>query len=183
MWISITPIPYSFGIKLIRFYSLKEKCLSAPHSSNALIGDSFFSRFEWKHNDLFKIYFTEWINLGIGDDRVEHLLWRILKGGIPQHLDKLIISIGSNNINHVTPTVITSFIMKAAALLHGKVDHIYICEQFPRENMDTSSEIKQLNKLLEELCEKEGYFYIKQDEIFWRGSISIRITLYRIKCI
>ena len=41
----------------------------------------------------------DWINFGIGGDRVEHVAWRALHGSCPEEPANILLWMGSNNIN------------------------------------------------------------------------------------
>ena len=73
---SLRPKPYLQNKKIDCFLHQKDLCEKIPPLSNVLIGDSFISQMEWRHERLAKVYFNDWFNLGIGGDRVENLWWR-----------------------------------------------------------------------------------------------------------
>ena len=72
----------------------------SPTRQNCLVGDSFIERLD-RCPDLRPLSektFPNWLNLGIGGDRVQHVQWRMDHGGFPANPGKVIISCGTNNI-------------------------------------------------------------------------------------
>ena len=92
----LKPKKYTSSDKVNKALELRK--LYTHSSTCVLIGDSFISRLEWRHKILAYSYFKDWINLGIGGDKVENLLWRVKNGDFPRKSRKVFISIGTNNI-------------------------------------------------------------------------------------
>ena len=136
---------------------------------NVLIGDSFIARLEWKYKEYSDIFFQDWVNYGISGDKVQHLLWRVLNGNVLSGTNKVIISIGSNNINTDCPDIISNTIIRIAEYLKSNGSDVFICGQHPRENRDISNEIKSLNLLLYKKCQQFSFTYIPVDQLFWKN--------------
>ena len=130
-----------------------------------LLGDSFISRLEWCHKDLSKTYFKDWINLGIGGDKTENLLWRIQNGDYPKDARKVFISIGTNNIFKNDICSIANTIIKIARIIKATGSEIFICAQYPRVNKETSDEISKFNALLKSKCIKNNFRFINNENI------------------
>ena len=80
-----------------RHLSLVAKCNEAGIKENSiLIGDSHIHRLETKHEDIFKKYFPTYLNLGIGGDKTNHVIWRIKEHGIPLRINTGIVICGTN---------------------------------------------------------------------------------------
>ena len=94
----LKPKKYTSRDKVNKALELRKLCMSTHSSTCVLIGDSFISRLEWRLKILADSYFKDWINLGIGGDKVENLLWRVKNGDFPRKSRKVFISIGTNNI-------------------------------------------------------------------------------------
>ena len=74
--------------------------LYLPANSNVLLGDSNFERLSRPaHSSLLQDHLPDWINFGIGGDRVEHVAWRALHGSCPEEPANILLWMGSNNIN------------------------------------------------------------------------------------
>ena len=147
-------IPYNSKKKLDKAFELRNKCVNTVNSSCILIGDSFISRLEWRHKKLADSYFRDWLNLGIGGDKAENLLWRINNGGLPANIKKAFISIGTNNIYKSSVASIVNTIIKIGEKIQNLGSDIYICAQYPRCDKSMSTEISKLNKLLEVKCDE-----------------------------
>ena len=145
---SLHPKKYNSLKKLNLFHQQLNYDRNLRQKTNVLIGDSFIARLEWKYKEYSDIYFQDWVNYGIGGDKVQHLLWRVLNGNVPPGTKKVIISIGSNNINTDCPDIISNTIIRIAEYLKSNGSDVFICGQHPRENRDISNEIKSLNLLL-----------------------------------
>ena len=84
-----------------KFNHTVEVC--SKYTKNAIIGDIIISNF-MKHGHrpvyilVYDAYLSNWANLGIGGDCVEHILWRCQNGGIPCTASKIIVQGGSNNV-------------------------------------------------------------------------------------
>ena len=167
---SLKPKSYLAGTKLEQFRNLKDVCKEASPLCNVLIGDSFIAQMEWRHTKLAKTYFKDWVLLGIGGDKVEHLLWRIMNGGLPKQPAKTIISIVTNNVKRNNIKSICDTILDIARIIKSRGSEVFICEQFPRENIATSNLIRKLNNALQNICQKNGIFFIGNNPIFWKNS-------------
>jgi beta-glucosidase len=67
-------------------------------TQNCLIGDSHFERLLRPHfNSIFQN--QNYLNLAIGGDRCENILWRIKHGSIPKSPNNIILSAGTNNLS------------------------------------------------------------------------------------
>ena len=157
-------------------FEFKKKCSNHSGPSYILLGDSFISRLEWCHKKLSDGYFSNWLNLGIGGDKAENLLWRVNNGGFPIETKKAFISIGTNNIFKNNITSIVNTIIKIGEKIQEAGSEIFICGQYPRSNDIMSKEIAKLNELLESKCTVKRMRFIKTDDLFWKnGTINIKL--------
>ena len=143
------PKKYTSSDKVNKALELRKLCMSTHSSTCVLIGDSFISRLEWRHKILADSYFKDWINLGIGGDKVENLLWRVKNGDFPRKSRKVFISIGTNNILKNDTLSIANTIIEISEIIKATGSEVYICAQYPRTNKEMSDEISKLNSLLQ----------------------------------
>ena len=71
----------------------------------AFIGDSITHGWEGRGKDVWEKYYSERkaINLGIGGDRTEHVIWRLTHGNLGKIQPKVaVMMIGTNNTGHFT---------------------------------------------------------------------------------
>ena len=62
-----------------------------------IIGDSIAKGLQ-RYSDIFKKSFTSTLNLGLGGDRVEHVLWRLFYHKFPSSVKVVVVICGTNNI-------------------------------------------------------------------------------------
>ena len=86
-------------------------------------------------------YFQNVLNLGIGGDSTQHVIWRAENLTINKNVKNIIIQCGSNNTSSYTPYDIANSIYCIALLFMVKNRHlnIVICSLFPRH--DVSNQI------------------------------------------
>ena len=59
------------------------------------------------------------LNYGIGGDRTQHVLWRVMNGEIPRNMRVCVMLCGTNNIDKDTPIEIASGIIAIAQAVHN----------------------------------------------------------------
>ena len=91
----------------------RDVSLSIPGAS-CMIGASIINNFGLHHPQLWNKNYPGWLNQGIGGDRTQHILWRVVHGCLPQNARQLVIAAGTNNTGHGSPTVISEAIIKIA---------------------------------------------------------------------
>ena len=73
--------------------------INLPPNANILLGDSHLERLARPaHSSLLQEHLPDWINFGIGGDRVEHVAWRALHGACPDSPANILLWMGSNNL-------------------------------------------------------------------------------------
>ena len=82
----------------------------ASEHSTVFLGDSLFSNFEHSRNsDIWQSNFGEDVmNLSIGGDKIENVMWRVSKNELPPNLASAYILIGTNNLKHNTAAEIAN---------------------------------------------------------------------------
>ena len=63
----------------------------------------------YTHFDIYSL-FKELLNLGIGGERTQHIIWRAERLPVPSHLKYVIIHCGTNNISKDSPSKIVNSI-------------------------------------------------------------------------
>ena len=98
--------------------------LTYTHFDSILLGDSIAAGF-----------FKELLNLGIGGDRTQHILWWVERLSVPSHLKYVIIKCGTNNIRKHSPSEIANSILCIALLFKKRNPclKIFITRIFPRD--------------------------------------------------
>ena len=171
---SLPPRSYNSHKKLELFSQQISYYRNATSNQNVLIGDSFIARLEWKHKTYSNIYFKDWVNFGIGGDKIENLYWRVSNGTILSGTEKVIICIGSNNIKSDSPDIIANTIIEIGKFIEKNYgSDVFICGQYPRENKNVSDKIKNLNYLLSKRCQQYKFTYLPVNDFFWKnGSLN-----------
>ena len=82
--------------------------LTYTHFDTIIIGDSIATGLS---RNVWETFFKESLNLGIGGDRTQHILWRVERLPVPSHLKYVIIHCGTNNISNDSPTEIANSIL------------------------------------------------------------------------
>ena len=80
----------------------KNHCVIAKSNTvkSLYLGDSIIAGLK-RYDNMWKKYFSDTLNVGIGGDRVENVFWRAI--GLPRicYLEHVIILCGTNNIKKV----------------------------------------------------------------------------------
>ena len=89
------------------------------HFDAIIIGDSIAAGLS-SYSNVWETFFNESLNLGIGSDCTQHILWRVERLPLPSHLKYIIIHCGTNNINKDSPSEIANSILCIALLFKKK---------------------------------------------------------------
>ena len=133
-----------------------------------LVGDSLITGLA-RYNKFWNKFFKPLnaFNCGIGDDRVQHLLWRAHDLRCFSSLRNVIILCGINNLYQNSPEDIANGLIKIANCFKqgNNAINIFICGILPRD--DTSSIncqlIKETNNILKSSCSVNHTKYIDKD--------------------
>jgi len=90
--------------------------LNIQNPEVVIIGDSIAKGLQ-RYSDIWKDNFTSSLNLGVGGDRVEHVLWRIQNYSLPASVKVVVVMCGTNNIGKNDARLI-------AATLEYTADHL-----------------------------------------------------------
>ena len=89
--------------------------LTYTHFDTIIIGDSIAAGLSC-YSNIWETFFKESLNLGIGGDRTQHILWQVEHLPVPSHLKYVIIHCGTNNISKDSPSEIANSILCIALL-------------------------------------------------------------------
>ena len=168
------PFVSDFKLKADIFnnYFAKQCSLLNNSITSVLIGDSIASGLQ-RYPEVRKLLQKHGIlNLGIGGNRTQHVLWRVEKLNLPNTLRYCIIHCGTNNLDKDTPEEIANAIILIGLLIKEKCNNakIVITGLLPRDNKWSfrRKRIAEVNENLKNLCKlkniyDENIFYMEQD--------------------
>ena len=157
---STTPVPRDLDWWVQRTAQLQETVDSYGNDANVIfVGDSITQGWEGNGSKVWEEYFSplKSINLGIGGDRTEHVLWRLSNG----HLEGLspdvaVVMIGTNNFGQSdpdsAPEVLEGVVSVVEKLKHELPNvHVLLLDIFPRGQSFNSmrGSILQVNQALQ----------------------------------
>ena len=166
---AITPVPRSGGW-MDRAKLLDQRLKDTPDTQVLFIGDSITQGWEgggakevWaKSYDQYKA-----VNLGIGGDRTQHVLWRLQNAPLDNVKPKAaVVMIGTNNSNGEdnTPGQIVEGIAAIVKTLRERLPgtKVLLLGIFPRgENFNPQrGKITQINQVLPKLADGQNVFYL-----------------------
>jgi len=154
---------------------MHEKHESMAKRSNLeyiLCGDSIVAGLS-RYSDIWRKFFAPLhaLNLGIGGDRTQHVLWRAENLDISPNTKFVVLHCGTNNIDRDTPSCIANGILSIAVTFQEKVPDlkVVVTGLLPRDLHQSSyrrDKIKKVNKIVKKMCRRdfEGVYYMKQDD-------------------
>lgn len=132
------------------------------------IGDSITQGWEGEGKDVWAKYYAHRnaINLGIGGDRTQHVLWRLENGNLTGLKPKAaVVMIGTNNSNGEdnTPEQIVAGVRAIVNQLRAKLPgtKVLLVAIFPRsENFSVQrGKLAQINQVLQRVADGENVFW------------------------
>ena len=133
----------------------------------ALCGASIVNGLQ-RYNNVWNSYFAplKAANLGIGGDKVQHILWRIEDLELPSSLNYLFLHCGTNNISCSSPRDIADGILSIGIMAKKKLANLKIiiggllhCDILP-----TRTNIVEVNMILRQKVHKlDDFFFMEQD--------------------
>ncbi len=122
------------------------------------IGDSITQGWEGAGKEVWKEFYGERnaVNLGIGGDRTQHVLWRLENGNLEGIEPKLaVVMIGTNNSNSNQPEEIADGVERIVELLKSKTPEteILLLAIFPR-GATPDDRLRQVNRKTNEIIAK-----------------------------
>jgi beta-glucosidase len=123
-----------------------------------MIGDSITHGWEGGGKDVWKQYYEKRnaVNLGIGGDQTQHVLWRLDNGNIAGIQPKLaVLMIGTNNAGCGNPAEIAAGVKAIVTKLRTKLPRtkVLVLAIFPR-GADTKDHLRQVNTKANEIIAK-----------------------------
>ena len=104
------------------------------------------------------------MNLGIGGDRVENALWRVIDLPLPSSVKNVVILCGTNNIPIDTPHEIADCIISIGSISQKKSSGIdvSVCGLIPRDECWSVNRVlvNEVNEILKYLCNINGFTFI-----------------------
>jgi beta-glucosidase len=133
------------------------------------IGDSITQGWEGEGKEVWAQYYASRnaVNLGIGGDRTQHVLWRLENGNLDGLKPKVaVVMIGTNNSNGEDNSAgqiadgVTAIVRKLRQKLPGT--KILLLAIFPRgENFNNQrGKILQVNQVLQKLADEKDVFWL-----------------------
>ena len=180
---AIVPQPRNKPDWLKRHQAMNERVKAGP--VNVLwIGDSIVERWENKGKAIWDKYYAhrDAVNLGIGGDKTQHVLWRLEHGNIEGISPKLaIVMIGQNNGPSNTAEQIaegvTAIVMKLRQKLPDtKILLLAIFFRGEKPNAE-QKKLAKTNDILSKLADGQHIVYLDINNIFLRPDGTISSTL------
>jgi len=164
---AVTPVPRDGGA-FERFELLNDRVAAQQDARLLFIGDSITHGWEGVP-DLWNDFYASRssINLGIGGDRTQHVLWRLENGNLEGlHPAVAVVMIGTNNSNGEDNTVaeIADGVRAIVSLLEQRLPDtkILLLEIFPRGEQPNPQrgKILQVNQILRKLHDGERIYVL-----------------------
>jgi beta-glucosidase len=133
-----------------------------------LIGDSITHGWEGGGKAVWEKYYTKRnaVNLGIGGDQTQHVLWRLDHGNLEGISPKLaVLMIGTNNAASNKPEEIAEGVKAIVAKLQAKLPQmkVLVLAIFPRD-ADKNGKLRQVNdktnEIIAKLADNKNVFYL-----------------------
>ena len=143
-----------------------------------LLGDSIVAGLS-RYPNVWNEYFAQInaLNLGIGGDRVENVLWKAINLPLPSSVKNVVILCGTNNVSIDTPRDIADCIISLGSILQKKSSgiNVSIYGLIPRDEGWSVNRvlINEVNEILKHQCNINGFAFIFQDHgwTFANGSL------------
>ena len=166
--ISTKPMPRNDNWWQSRHKSMNER-IKKGNVDLLLIGDSITHGWEGGGKEVWKQYYDKRnaVNLGIGGDQTQHVLWRLDNGNIDGIKPKLaVLMIGTNNAGSGQQAeVVAAGVEAVVAKLRAKLPQtkVLVLAIFPR-GADTKDRLRQVNtkanEIIAKLADNKNVFYL-----------------------
>lgn len=170
---TVVPVPREQDWWMERHQSMNER-VAKGNVDVIFIGDSITHGWESGGKEIWAKYYAprNAVNLGIGGDRTQHVLWRLENGNIDGISPKLaVLMIGTNNANDNTPEEIAEGVKAIVEKLRSELPEtkILLLAIFPRGENDEDP-LRQTNmkanELIAELDDGEMVKYVSINDKF-----------------
>ena len=122
------------------------------------------------------------MNLGIGGDCVETVLWRIIDLSLLSSVKNVVILCGTNNISIHTLSDIADCIISIGSILQKKSSgiNVSICGLIPRDKGWSVNRVltNEANEILKQQCNINGFAFIFQDHGWTFANGSLHCSLF-----
>ena len=164
---STTPAPRDDASWMPRHKLMNER-VKKGNVDLLMIGDSITHGWEGGGKDVWEKYYAKRnaVNLGIGGDQTQHVLWRLEHGNIDGIQPKLaVLMIGTNNAGTGNSKAIAAGVEAIVAKLRSKLPQtkVLILAIFPR-GIDTKDRLRQVNakanQMIAKLADDKNVYYL-----------------------
>ena len=149
-----------------------------------LIGDSIVAGLS-RCNDVWANYFTDAINLGIGGDMIQNVLWRLRNTRINHSIKFVVAHCGTNNIDFNRPDDIVNGLTKISEIIHMYNPEVVVLLSgiLPRGDYNKApirrENIRKTNNQLKMKCDYlKNVIYIEHDTDWTHGDGSLNKKYY-----
>ncbi len=154
---STTPAPRDDASWMPRHKSMNER-VKKGNVDLLMIGDSITHGWEGGGKDVWEKYYAKRnaVNLGIGGDQTQHVLWRLENGNIDGIQPKLaVLMIGTNNAGSGNVQAIAAGVKAIVEKLRAKLPQtkVLLLAIFPR-GPNTKDRLRQVNSKANEMIAK-----------------------------
>ncbi len=157
----------------------------------AFIGDSITHGWEGRGKPVWEKYYGDRnaINLGIGGDRTEHVVWRLLNGNLGKIQPKVVVlMIGTNNTGHLLqdPDQVAEGVERILQILKQRLPktNIVLHGIFPRDNPLHENRLNNIaiNQRLRRFADEERVDFLEIGDVFLEegGTIDPKIMPDRL---
>ena len=169
---AVTPVPREGGW-MQRHESMNER-VKQGNVDLIFIGDSITQGWEGAGREVWEKHHgpRNAVNLGIGGDRTQHVLWRLENGNIDDISPKLaVVMIGTNNANDDKPKDTAEGVTEIVKKLRAELPEtkILLLAVFPRgENLEDRLRKKntRVNKIISKLDDGDMIHYLDIADVF-----------------
>ncbi|MFQ5731164.1 MAG: platelet-activating factor acetylhydrolase IB subunit [Planctomycetaceae bacterium] len=163
---AIRPVPRKGG--WMKRHEKMNARVAKGHVDLVFIGDSITHGWEGRGRKVWQKYYGKRnaVNLGIGGDRTQHVIWRLQNGNLKGISPKLaVIMIGTNNAGSNSPRQIADGVTEIVNIIRKKTPKtkILLLATFPR-GKDGNDKRRQVNErsnaIVAKLADEKSVFYL-----------------------
>ncbi|MBN1588037.1 MAG: DUF1080 domain-containing protein [Pirellulales bacterium] len=170
---AIRPVPRDRGGWMQRHERMNQR-VKQGNVDLVFVGDSITHGWEARGKEVWKRYYAPRaaVNLGIGGDRTQHVLWRLENGNLEGIRPKLaVVMIGTNNSGSNTPEETAEGVGRIVEKLREKSPEtkVLVLAIFPRgaDNNDARRQVNQkTNALIAKLADGKSILFLDIGEKF-----------------
>lgn len=182
---AVVPVARTNASWIHRHESMNQQAQQG-HIDLIYVGDSIVEHFNNQGKAVWGHYYEgrHALNLGIGGDRTEHVLWRFDHGNIDGISPKLaIVMIGQNNGGHNTADEIAAGVTAVVQRLRTRLPNtkILLLAIFQRREKPTPERavLARANEIISKLADGKTIFYMDINHLFVQPDGSIpRVLMY-----